>query len=131
MTTDGKEQIKKQAITVRLSSEGEEVNATAVGITMTAITALITEAHADIAANEELLIKARPFTRGSFEIPLDLIIVQSGTLFTESPLLEQLLETVRHYFMAKVALAGVIPASSVILIGGHEINVGEVTLSTR
>lgn len=123
---------QKESITVKLSSDNEQVNAAAVGATMTAIVTLIREAHDGMAANEELLVKARPFKKGSFEIPIDLILLSAGALLASSPLLQQIIEIIQRYFEITIRLRGQPPRSpdpSLLVIEGEEINVGSITMN--
>ena len=80
---------------VRLDAKSSEVNASAVASLMTAVIALISEAQQGVAENQQLLIKARPFADGSFEIPLDLVTLTAATLLDSSPLIDGVLELLK------------------------------------
>lgn len=121
-----------ESLVVRLASEESQVNATAVSTTMSAVVALILEAQHQISENEQLLIKARPFAKGSFEIPLDLILVAAGSMLVSSPLIETILDILQKYFDIKRNLKGAEPPSattSTITIDGNEVSIGAITLN--
>ncbi len=121
-----------ESLVVRLASEDSQVNATAVSSTMSAVVALIIEAQQQISENEQLLIKARPFAKGSFEIPLDLILVTAGAMLVSSPLIETVLDILQNYFDIKRSLKGAEPpttTTSTVTIDGKEVSIGTITLN--
>jgi hypothetical protein len=123
---------KVESLTVRLESSDGEVNATAVASTMSAVVALIMEAQQEISANEVLLVKARPFAKGSFEIPLDLIVLASATMFATSPLIENVLALLKSYFELKNLLQGAeaFPREDIsAALDGNDISMGDLTIN--
>jgi hypothetical protein len=123
---------KQQSLTVLLDAGGSEVDAAAVGSAMMAFVALVNEAKEQMAQDQQLLIKARPFAPGSFEIPIELILVSAGLLFEHSPLLEALLEVIRRYFETKVVMNGGDTYSDdgvSITIQGKDVNVGSIAVT--
>lgn len=121
-----------EQLTVRLTSNQSEANATAVASTMTAVVSLLSEAQQGLDANKEMLIKARPFAKGSFEIPLELIVLAAGTMFASNPLIENILDAIKKYFETKNLLKGSgidQKDNATIVVQGNEINVGNVTLN--
>ena len=126
-TTEHREQI-----TIKLASQQHEADATAVASTMSAVVALVSEAHQQLKQNETLLVKARPFAEGSLEIPLDLIIMAAGTLLATSPLIENILDVLKKYFEIKNLLRGesfTRKGDNTIIFKNNEINVGTITLN--
>ena len=123
---------QKEQVVVKLDSEGPEANAAAVASSMSAILSLVSEARAALGDNQELLVKARPFAEGSFEIPLDLIVVGVGALLVNHPLLENILDAIRRYFEIKKQLQGnalVRKDAQTIILNDSEVNVGSVTIN--
>lgn len=94
----------RNSITVKLDSPTDEVDAKAVALTMQAILEIIEETSKELQEDQRLLVKARPFQPGSFEIPLELIIPSSTTLF-ESPVFDMIVATLRQYFDVRRLLA--------------------------
>lgn len=95
-----------ESLSVRLGSPDSQVNAAAVASTMQAILAIVDEAQKGLKANEHVLLKARPFANGSFEIPLDLIVLGAAALFDVHPLLDQVLGILKDYIDIKKLLKG-------------------------
>ena len=96
----------KESLTIRLGTTATEVDATAVASTMQAIAAIIEESQVQLNANEQVLLKARPFAKGSFEIPLDLIYVGVLSLYENHPLLMQILAVLKEYLSIRQLLKG-------------------------
>lgn len=95
-----------ESITVRLGSLNSQVDAAAVASTMQAIVAIVNEAQKGLKNNEQVLLKARPFAAGSFEMPLDLIVMGAVALFEIHPVLDQLLDMLKGYIDIKKLLKG-------------------------
>ena len=122
----------KEQVVVRLDSREPEANAAAVASSMSAVLSLVSEAHAALGDNQKLLVKARPFAEGSFEIPLELILIGVGAMLVNHPLLENILEAIRRYFEIKKQLKGdalVRKDAQTIILNGSEVNVGSVTIN--
>lgn len=122
----------KEPVIVRLDSQHPEANASAVSSSISAVLALVRQTHIALGSNEELLIKARPFADGSFEIPLELIVVGVGALLVNPPLLGSLLDAVGKYFEVKQALKGDTAKQKddrTIIVKGIEMNVGSVVVN--
>ena len=83
----------QEEITISLESKESEVDAEAVASMIRAITAIVAETQRELNANEQILVKARPFSKGSFEIPLDLVLVSAASLFDTPIILQNMLET--------------------------------------
>lgn len=96
----------RESLTVKLGAEPAEANAAAVASTMQAVVAIVEEAQQQIQSNEQLLLKARPFAKGSFEIPFDLIVLGAATLFDVHPLIGQVLDMLKDYLDIKKMLKG-------------------------
>lgn len=131
---------KKEQLTVRLASDQGEANATAVASTMTAVASLLSEAQQGLDANKKLLIKARPFEKGSFEIPLDLIVLATGAMFATDPLIgnilnvliDDILDVIKKYFEIKNLLQGdnvEKKDDKTIIIKGDNININSTVLN--
>lgn len=123
---------QKEQLTVRLASDQSEANAAAVASTMTAVVSLLSEAQQGLDANKEFLIKARPFKKGSFEIPLELIVMAGGTMFASHPLIDNILDAIKTYFEMKNRLQGDKVEKrddTTIVIQDTEINISSITLN--
>lgn len=127
------ESTQSESIIVRLDAKPSEVNAEAVATSMTAVLALISEAKQELAGNQQLLVKSRPFADGSFEIPLDLIAIVGGAMFASSPLIENVLDILRKYFDVRRLLRGealtATPEEPTVSINGKDITIGQITLN--
>ncbi|WP_144055201.1 hypothetical protein [Rhodopirellula baltica] len=87
----------RDSITVKLDSPVEEVDARAVALSMEAILEIIEETSRELQEDQRLLVKARPFQAGSFEIPLELILPNEEALF-DSPLFGVIVAAMGQYF---------------------------------
>lgn len=103
-----KDKSARDSITVNLGAKDSVVNADAVALSMTAILDLIDETQKALDADGELLIKARPFSEGSFEIPLDLILPAAAGMFAH-PLFDMIVDVLRQYFEVRRLLRGAPP----------------------
>lgn len=123
---------QKEQVVVKLDSTQPEANAAAVALSMSAVLALVSEAHSAVDHNQKLLVKARPFAEGSFEIPLELIVVDVGAFLFNHPLLDNILEAIRRYFEIKKQLQGgalVRRDAQTIVLNGTEVNVGSAVIN--
>lgn len=122
-----------ESIAVRLGSPDSQVDATAVASTMQAIIAIVDEAQKVMAAQEQVLIKARPFASGSFEIPLDLIVIGTAGLFSVHPLIDNILNLLKDYIELKTLLRGQpVPEPSgngTIVVQGNTINISHSVIN--
>lgn len=96
----------QEEITISLESKESEVDAEAVASMIRAITAIVAETQRELNANEQILVKARPFSKGSFEIPLDLVLVSAASLFDTPIILQNMLETIKSYISIRTELRG-------------------------
>jgi hypothetical protein len=96
----------QEEIIIRLESKEYEVDAEAVASMIRAITAIVTETQLELNENEKILVKARPFSKGSFEIPLDLVLVSAASLFDTPIFLQNILETIKSYISIRTELRG-------------------------
>lgn len=100
------QQPQKESLTIRLGTKGAEADAAAVASTMQAVAAIVEETQIQLKTTEHVLLKARPFAKGSFEIPLDLILVGAATLFENHPLLSSILDILKEYLKVRQLLKG-------------------------
>lgn len=87
----------KESLSLRLDTKEHKVDALAVSKMIQAIVAIVEDAKQQVSKNEQMLIKARPFAEGSFEIPLDLIILSAGACFSFDvhPTLDNIIELLK------------------------------------
>lgn len=105
-------------LTVKINATSEAsgdrstlVDAKAVGKLLQALPEMISEFHSKNSENERLLVKARPFSKGSFEIPLELILVGVGTLLLTSPdyvlqTFQEVIDRIKQFIEIKQKLKG-------------------------
>ena len=118
-------------ITVEFGSSEHVAEPLAVAKTLTAIDSLIKEAHQSFEVNSQLLLKARPFEKGSFDIPFILELLGVVAL-SQYPSLETIINILEQYFDIKKKLKGDKPNikdSQTIIIQGNEIRVEQATLN--
>lgn len=95
-----------EELVVRLGTPIAEANAAAVASMMQAVVAIVEEAQKQIKSNDEILVKARPFSEGSFEIPLELVLVGAALSFDNYPLIEHVLRLLKEYISIRKVLQG-------------------------
>ena len=119
-----------EPVLVRLESRDSEVNAAAVAAVMEAMVGIFEETNKELAANEQLLIKSRPFSKGSFDIPLELVVLSAEGILSYSPLVDNILSIASSLFSIKKLLRGdrqpeIINNS--LVINGDNISIGAIT----
>ena len=125
---------QEEQITVKFdtSSTKNEMDAVAVAATIEAIATTIQEVHQAFKDNHKLLVKARPFNKGSFEIPLDIILVAAvnAGLF-DGDVITNILNIIKEYFSIKNQLKGDIPKieDNKVIISGNTINANNITIN--
>lgn len=125
---------QEEKIVVKFETEGQvkEVNALAVASSMEAVATMIEEVHQGFKDNHKLLVKARPFNPGSFEIPLDIIvIVAAGLGLYEKDVISGVLDIIKEYFNLKKLLEGGIPKieNGGVVIKGNVIKANNITIN--
>lgn len=127
-TTSVATEPQQELFTIKLTAEVHNANATAVAATMDAVVAILQEAERQIRPPDKLLIKARAFASGSFEIPLDLIFV-GISLYSDTPYVAELLRIFKGYLGLKRLLKGNPPPDSArdgaFVLDGNTINVSQ------
>ena len=91
-----------------VSSEDNSINAKSASKSIESLASLIQETHQEFQQNSKLLIKTRPFSQGSFEIPLEIILTTEVDLL-EIPILENIVAVIKKYFDTKILLKGEMP----------------------
>jgi hypothetical protein len=86
-----------ESLIVRLKSDFNEVDAKAVALSMLAFVDLLNEAQGTVSTDEKLVVRAKPFRAGSFEIPYDLIAVTALTLLPYESQITHVLANLRTY----------------------------------
>jgi len=125
------EQEHSETLTITYESNKHHADAKAVGAGLLAIHSMISEVQSACEENEQILIKARPFARGSLEVPLDLIVFGATILFQEYPLFQKIREVITQYFDIKRRLRGQpihVEDGNVIIIENSRVQVDHITL---
>ena len=126
---------QEEKIVVKFDTQNKkkEMNALAVASSMEAVVTMIEEAHQGFKDNHKLLIKARPFSPGSFEIPLDLIVVvaAAGIGLCEKDIISDILNIIKEYFNIKNLLKGGTPKveNGGVVIKGDVIKANNITIN--
>ncbi len=100
---------QQETLTIRFekSDPGDHsANADAVASAMHAVTTLVNHVHSECDKNKQFLVKARPFGRGSLEVPLDLILFVGGMLLPEAPFFGKVREILKQFLDLKGKLGG-------------------------
>ena len=106
------------------------VDASALGNTVIATDSILRELHEEFGENSELLLKARPFKKGSFEIPMDIVVVTAAAL-VGFPILENMLKCLTEYFRLKRELKGLAPRikDGKLIIENNKIEIDKVVVN--
>lgn len=112
------------------SPTDSSVEAAAVGKTIIATDAILRELHDEFAQNSEIFVKTRPFKRGSFDIPIEIIVLAAGAL-ASFPILENMLKCLTEYFRLKRELKGLAPRiqDGKIIIENNQIDVDKIVVN--
>jgi|GEM_PF-5638340 len=120
-----------EELTLTYESDAERASVGAVGGGLLALQAMVNEVQSAFEENERILIKARPFRRGSLELPLELIVFGTVMIIQEYPLLQKLREVLAEFFDIKSRLRGrpiQVEQGNVIIIDNSPIRVDQITL---
>jgi hypothetical protein len=121
-----------ETLTMTYESNPQRASAKAVGAGLLAVQAIVDDFNSDLQDNERILVKARPFTPGSLELPLDLLVVVSAELLIHDfPWLQKLREIIAQFFDIKVRLRGQpihVEDGNVVIIQNSRIHVDQITL---
>jgi hypothetical protein len=112
------------------SPTDSSVEAAALGKTVIATDAILRELHDEFAQDSEILVKARPFKQGSFEIPIEVTVVLLGAL-ASFPILESMLKCLTEYFRFKRELKGLAPRiqDGKIVIENNQIEIDKIVVN--
>ncbi len=131
-------------LTVKINATSEAsgdgstlVDAKAVGKLLQALPDMIGEFHSKNTENERLLVKARPFAKGSFEIPLELILVGVGALLATNPdyvlqAIETIFDRIKQFIEIKQKLKGTplhIQGENVVVIENSTVTLDSVVFN--
>ncbi|MEX2173192.1 MAG: hypothetical protein WD872_02445 [Pirellulaceae bacterium] len=97
---------QQERVVVELGTPIAEADAAAVASTMQAVVAIVAEAQKQLKSNDALLLKARPFSENSFEIPFELILVGTALAFDNHPLIDEVLQILQDYISIRKLLRG-------------------------
>lgn len=130
MDTD-KRQVEELVVGFDVKSPTDSsVDASALGKTVIAIDSILRELHDEFAQNTEILVKTRPFKRGSFDIPIEIIVLSAVALYS-FPILENMLKCLTEYFRLKRELKGLAPRiqDGKLIIENNKIEVDKVVVN--
>jgi len=128
MTSNNQENI---VVEFEPESKDDSVNVKTVSSTLNALDSITNEIFTEYDKNSEFLLKARPFQKGSFEIPLDLIAIYGATAIPFMPVLKDVLRIMKEYFKIKNLLKGETPKieNNNIIIDNKRIKVDNITVN--
>ncbi len=111
------------------STTDSSVEALALGKTVIATDAILRDLHDEFAQDSEIIVKARPFKQGSFEIPMEIIVVTAALV--GFPILENMLKCLTEYFRLKRELKGLAPRikDGKLIIENNKIEVHKVVVN--
>lgn len=125
----------EEKVTIKFGTDpgSNEVDAIAAASSMEAIATMMKEVHKKFNDNHEILVKARPFNKGSFEIPLEVILVAAtgmSCLFN-SDIIFNILKIIKEYFDIKNQLKGEVPkiVKNEIKFDGNVIKADSITIN--
>lgn len=124
----------QESITIKLGMDRgvQEADARAIGLTMEAVATMIEEVHQKFNDNHKLVVKARPFSPGSFEIPLDIVMMTAvGVSLFDPNTISHILSIIKDYFSIKNQLKGEIPkiGDGKIIFENNTINADSITIN--
>lgn len=113
------------------SPTDSRVEASALGKTVIATDAILRDLHGEFAKDSEILVKVRPLKQGSFDIPMDIIVIVGGTALISFPILENMLKCLTEYFKLKRELKGLAPRiqDGKLIIENNKIEIERVVLN--
>lgn len=120
-----------ETLTLAYESKGHRADAKAVGAGILMVQSMIDEVQDTLDENERILLKARPFAKGSLELSLDLIAFGAAIILHEYPLLQKIRELIAQYFEIKRSLRGQpiqVEDGNVIVIENSRIHVDQLAL---
>lgn len=125
---------EQEQLTIKFETESSDhsADALAVGITLEAFSTMVEEVHKKFGDNHKLLVKARPFSKGSFEIPLDIVFIAAvGAGLFKADYISHLLSIIKDYFSIKNQLKGEIPKieDGKVIFNGNVINMDNITIN--
>jgi hypothetical protein len=121
---------QREEMILKLGTKGDDAaNVVSVAATMNGIDALLREIHNACDKNHDFLLKARPFKKGSFDIPLELVVVGVATL--NWPVIRDMVSIFAEYLKLKKLLRGQEPRfeGQSIIIRDSTIQVENMTLN--
>ncbi len=113
------------------SPTDSSVEASALGKTVIATDAILRDLHDEFAQDSEILVKARPFKQGSFDIPMEIIVIIAGAALVGFPILENMLKCLTEYFRLKRELKGLAPRiqDGKLIIENNKIEVDKIVVN--
>lgn len=123
-------QTQKETITVEFQSADNSADAMAVGSTMTAVTALINRVHMEYDKDRKFLVKARPFGKGSLDVPIEIVIFVGAPLFHDL-FFQRIRDILSQYLSLKLRLYGQsfqVKDGNVIIVENDTIHVDQLSL---
>jgi len=123
---------QKIIVTFGTDPDSNEADALAVASGIEAVATMIKEVHQEFHDNHELLVKARPFAQGSFEIPLDIVLLAAvGASFLDRDTIKSILNIIKEYFTIKNLLKGDVPKieNGKVIAQGDTIQVQNMTIN--
>ena len=99
---------RKEFLTLTFETDKNEAEARAVGASIIAMGDLVSQINSIVDKEQKVLVKARPFAKGSLEIPLDLIITSGAGyyLLKDHPLFEKMKGIIQQVFDIKTNAKG-------------------------
>lgn len=123
---------QKIIVTFGTDPDSNEADALAVASGIEAVATMIKEVHQEFHDNHELLVKARPFAQGSFEIPLDIVLLAAvGASFLDRDTIKSILNIIKEYFTIKNLLKGDVPKidNGKVMVQDNTIQVQNMTIN--
>lgn len=91
---------------ISLGTPTSEASAAAAAAWMQAVVAVLEEAQNQLGKPGIIHIRARPFTAGSLEIPLDLVVFGAAWLLTDPPVILNVLDMFKSYIELRKLIGG-------------------------
>lgn len=125
------QQEHSEILTLTYESTAQRADAKAVGAGILTIQSMIEEVQNAFDENQRILVKARPFSDGSLNVPLELIAFGAAIILQEYPLLQKIREVIAQYFDIKKRLRGQpiqIEDGNLVIIENSRVHVDQITL---
>ncbi len=127
-------EVKTETLTIKFGKAEDSdhsADASVVATAMEAVNSLVERVHEEYESDKKFLVKTRPFTEGSLEIPLELCLFVAGMTLVEPDFFEKVRGILKLFIDIKKRLAGrslTIRDSNIIVIEDSTIQASPIII---